>query len=97
MRGYSIKKGHKPDLHAILKNHFGVDGDVEQGMDFVANGIGKVHIKRDKSVLIIDTEPVAGVSGSVDIIKNWNDFLFEVTGRTSKERKKLMEKEAKKK
>ncbi|NIA10172.1 MAG: hypothetical protein GWP10_10725 [Nitrospiraceae bacterium] len=95
MRKYSIKKGHKPDLNAILKSYFGVEGDAEKGLDFVAEGIGKIHLKKEKNAVFIETEPVPGMSGGRDIIKKWNDFLFDVTGRTVKERKKLLEKEAK--
>jgi len=95
MREYSIKRGHKPDLNAILKSYFGVEGDFDKGLDFFADGIGKIHLKKKKNAILIETEPVPGTSGGADIIKKWNDFLFEITGRTVKERKKLMEKEAK--
>ncbi|HDH81883.1 MAG TPA: hypothetical protein ENF91_02195 [Thermoplasmatales archaeon] len=93
MRSYSIKRGHKPDLNALIKKYFGVEGDVEKGMDFEVEGIGKIHMKKEKNSLLIETEPVPSKSASVDIIKRWNDFLFDATGRTAKERKKLMEKE----
>jgi hypothetical protein len=93
MRSYSIKRGHKPDLNALIKKYFGAEGDVENGMEFVAEGIGKIHIKKEKNSILIETEPMPGDAGGVEIIKKWNDFLFEATGRTAKERKKLMEKE----
>ncbi|HHH78118.1 MAG TPA: hypothetical protein ENL18_02760 [Thermoplasmatales archaeon] len=96
MREYSIKKGHKPDLDAILKKYFGVEGDIEKGLDFVADGIGEVHFKKEKNAVLIETRPIPGMLGGADIIKKWNDFLFDVTERTVKERKKLLEKEAKK-
>ncbi|MEA2055124.1 MAG: DUF5611 family protein [Candidatus Thermoplasmatota archaeon] len=95
MREYSIKKGHNPDVNAIIKNYFGASGEVEKGMNFIVDGIGKVYMRKEKNNLLIETEPIAGMSGSIDVIKKWNDFLFEATGRTAKERKKMLEKEMK--
>jgi len=80
-------------LNALIKKYFGVEGDIEKGMEFEVDGIGKIHMKKEENSLLIETEPVPSKAGSVEIIKKWNDFLFEATGRTAKERKKLMEKE----
>jgi len=93
MRSYSIKRGHNPDLNALVRKYFGVNGDVEKGMEFVVDGIGKIHMKKEKNSLLIETEPMPSSAGGIEIIKKWNDFLFDATGRTAKERKKLMEKE----
>jgi len=35
-----------------------------------------------------DIEPPKKVSGDYSVIKKWNEFLFEATGKTTKERKK---------
>jgi len=88
MREYMIKKGYNPDLEALVNKYFGVSGDVEKGMSFEVDGIGKIDMKQDKKRLVIDIEPPKKVSGDYSIIKKWNDFLYEATGKTSKERKK---------
>ncbi|HDN96010.1 MAG TPA: hypothetical protein ENG71_02975 [Thermoplasmatales archaeon] len=93
MRKYSIKRGHKPDLNALIKRYFGVEGNVEEGIEFEAEGIGKVYMKKEGNYLIVDIVPPEKVNGSYEVLKKWNDFLFEATGRTAKERKKLLEKE----
>ncbi len=38
--------------------------------------------------LFIDIEPPKKISGDYNIIKKWNTFLFEATGKDTKERKK---------
>jgi len=88
MREYRIKRGHNPDINALLSDYFGVEGDVSKGVDFEVNPIGKISIRREKSSLFIDTVPPKKVSGDYNIIKKWNDFLFDATGKTTKERKK---------
>ena len=93
MRRYSIKRGHKPDLNALIKKYFGVEGDVEKGIEFEAEGIGKIYMKKEGNGFIVDITPTKEVTADYAILKKWNDFLFEATGRTAKERKKLMEKE----
>ena len=93
MRRYSIKRGHKPDLNALIKKYFGVEGNVEEGVEFEAEGIGKVYMKKEGNAILVDIIPPEKVTGDYAVLKKWNDFLFEATGRTAKERKKLMEKE----
>jgi len=88
MRQYLIKRGHNPDINTLLSEYFGVDGDVSKGVEFEVPSIGKISIRREKSSLFIDTEPPKKISGEIDIIKKWNDFLFDATGKTTKERKK---------
>ncbi len=95
MREYSIKRGHKVDVNALLKKYFNAEGDLEKGFEFVAEGIGNVYIKKEGNSLFIETRPLPGTRAEYAIIKKWNDFLFEATGRTAKERKKLWEKQAK--
>ncbi len=94
MRRYSIKKGHKVDLNELLKKYFNVEGNLAEGFEFEEKGIGKIFIKKEKDEIIIDIKPPEKIEANPDILKKWNNFLFEATGRTAKERKKLLEKEA---
>lgn len=96
MREYSIKRGHHPDLGALIQTYFGASGDVKKGVSFTAEGIGKIYLRQDGKSLFIETEPQPDMAGGAELIKKWNDFLFEATGRTAKERKKMMEKKVKK-
>ena len=88
MREYLIKKGYNPDISALINKHFGVKGDISKGMKFEVEGIGKIDIKQEKNILYVDIEPPKKVSGDYSIIKKWNTFLFEATGKNTKERKK---------
>jgi hypothetical protein len=45
-------------------------------------------MKQEKASLFIDIVPPKKVCGDYNIIKKWNDFLFEATGKDTKERKK---------
>jgi hypothetical protein len=45
-------------------------------------------MKQDKDSLFINIEPPKKVCGDYSIIKKWNTFLFEATGKDAKERKK---------
>jgi len=88
MREYKIKKGHNPDINAIVDKFFGAKGDIYTGMKFEVSGIGKIDMKQDKSSLFVDIEPPKTICSDYSIIKKWNDFLFEATGKDAKERKK---------
>ena len=88
MREYRIKRGYNPDVSSIIEKFYGVTGDVEEGFAFEVDGIGKIHMKQDKKSLFIDIEPPKKVSGDYNIIKQWNQFLLEATGKNTKERKK---------
>jgi len=88
MREYRIKKGYNPDIEALVDKYFGVSGDIEKGMNFEVEGIGKIDMKQDKKSLIIDIVPPKKVRGDRSVIRKWNDFLLEATGKSSKERKK---------
>ncbi len=88
MREYKIKKGHNPDIGAIIDKYFGTKGDIYKGMKFEVDGIGKIDMKQDKSILFVDIEPPKTVCSDYSIIKKWNEFLFEATGKSTKERKK---------
>ena len=88
MREYKIKRGHNPDLDTLLSQYFGAKGDIVKGMQFSVEGIGAVTIKHEKSSLFIDIVPPKTVCGDYNIIKKWNEFLFEATGKDTKERKK---------
>lgn len=95
MREYSIKRGHDPDLNALVKQYFGADGNITNGFEFQAEGIGTVSIKREGNTLKIETTPSHATQATYDTLRAWNDFLFDATGRTAKERKKFWEKEVK--
>lgn len=95
MREYSIKRGHHPDFEALLEEYFEASGDVEEGIEFTADGIGVISIRRDGKSLFIGTKPQPDMQGGVDVIRRWNDFLEEATGRTAKERKKKLTDKAK--
>jgi len=88
MREYKIKKGHNPDISTLVNKHFGAKGDIFKGMKFEVEGIGKIDMKQEKNILFVDIEPPKKVSGDYSIIKKWNTFLFEATGKDTKERKK---------
>ena len=88
MREYKIKRGHNADIEAIVSKHFGAEGDILKGMKFEVEGIGKIDMKQEKNSLIIDIEPPKKISGDYSIVKKWNTFLFEATGKDTKERKK---------
>jgi len=88
MREYRIKRGYHPDISKLVSTYFGVKGDVTQGIEFSIDNIGDVSMKQEKSSLFIDIEPPKKVSGDYSIIKKWNQFLFEATGKDTKERKK---------
>jgi len=88
MREYKIKRGHNPDIDSIVDKFFGAKGDIGKGIDFEVDGIGKIDMKQEKSSLFIDIEPPKTVCSDYSIIKKWNEFLLEATGKTTKERKK---------
>ena len=88
MREYRIKKGHNADVGALVSKYFGAKGDIYKGMNFEVEGIGKIDMKQEKSSLFVDIEPPKKVCGDYSIIKKWNTFLFEATGKDAKERKK---------
>jgi len=92
MREYRIKKGHNPDIGALVTKYFNVKGDIYKGMEFNVDGIGRINMKHDKNILFVDIEPPKKPSGDYSIIRKWNDFLYEATGFTSKERKKDLSK-----
>lgn len=88
MREYKIKRGHDPDINALVDRYFETKGDIEKGMQFSVEGIGDITMKRDKSSLMVDIIPPQKILNDYSIIKKWNEFLFEATGMNSKERKK---------
>lgn len=88
MREYKIKRGHKADLEKLISTYFGAKGDVYEGIKFEVEGIGKISMKEEKNSLFIDIVPPKKICGDYSIIKKWNTFLFEATGKDVKERKK---------
>ncbi|MBN2066469.1 MAG: DUF5611 family protein [Candidatus Thermoplasmatota archaeon] len=88
MREYRIKRGHEVDVGKLISTYFGAKGDIYKGVHFEVDGIGKVDMRQDKSSLFVEIEPPKKVCGDYSIIKKWNQFLFEATGKDTKERKK---------
>ncbi|HUS99616.1 MAG TPA: DUF5611 family protein [Candidatus Thermoplasmatota archaeon] len=88
MREYRIKRGHNPDLNALVSEYYGAKGDIRQGMQFSVEGIGTVTMRHEKSSLFIDIVPPKKVCSDYGVIKKWNEFLLTATGKDAKERKK---------
>ena len=88
MREYKIKRGYNPDINGLISDFFGANGDVTKGMDFTVEGIGDITMRQEKNLLIIDIVPPKTICGDYSVIKKWNDFLFQATGKDTKERKK---------
>jgi hypothetical protein len=88
MREYKIKRGHNPNIDQLVSKFFNVKGAAEKGIVFEVEGIGKIDLRHEKNSLFIEIEPPKKVYNDYAIIKKWNDFLFEATGKTTKERKK---------
>jgi len=98
MRSYSIKRGHNADINTLLKKYFGVDGDINSGVEFYVELMGKIYMKKEGNNLIVETTPEEVHNDEAmhkyeEMMKKWNQFLYEATGRTAKERRKLLEKE----
>lgn len=88
MRIYKIKRGHNRDINLLISDYFGAEGDINQGIIFSVDGIGKIDMKKEKNLLSVNIQPPKEITGDYSIIKKWNEFLFEATGKTTKERKK---------
>jgi hypothetical protein len=88
MREYKIKRGHNPNFESLISKFFGISGNIDEGIKFEVEGIGKIDMKLDKKSLFVDIEPPKKITGDYSIIKKWNNFLFEATGKNTKERKK---------
>ena len=88
MREYKIKRGHDADVGVLVSKYFGAKGNITTGMKFEVEGSGKIDMRQEKSSLFVDIEPPKKVCGDYSVIKKWNTFLFEATGKNTKERKK---------
>lgn len=88
MRQYKIKRGYDPDINKLISEYFGADGDIYSGVKFEVEGVGKINMKREKNSLFVEIAPPNNIVGDYSIIKKWNHFLFDATGKTTKERKK---------
>ena len=88
MRQYKIKRGYNPDINKLISEYFGAEGNIETGIKFDVEGVGKIYMKMEKKSIFVEIEPPKNISGDYSIIKKWNNFLFDATGKTTKERKK---------
>lgn len=90
MRTYSIKRGHTVDVPQLLKKYFEIDAansNIGKGHEFAVHGIGTIFIQKKGQKIFIETRE-SSPDTSIDIINKWNNFLYDLTGRTAKERKK---------
>ena len=88
MREYRIKRGHDADIGQLISSYFDAKGDIYKGIEFTVDGMGDIIMRQEKNSLFIEIVPPKTVSGDYSIIKKWNTFLFEATGKDTKERKK---------
>jgi len=88
MREYKIKKGYNADIGELISKYFEAKGDIYKGIKFEIDGIGRIDMRQEKNSLFVDIIPPKKVCSDYSIIKKWNDFLFEATGKGAKERKK---------
>ena len=90
MRTYSIKRGHTANASQLLKKYFEIDvasSDIDKGCEFTIPGIGTIFIQKSVQKVSIETRK-SSPDTSIDVVKKWNNFLYDLTGRTAKERKK---------
>ena len=73
MREYRIKRGHDADVGQLISSYFDAKGDIYKGIEFTVEGMGDITMRQEKNSLFIEI---------------WNTFLFEATGKDTKERKK---------
>ncbi len=100
MRAYDIKRGHFSSLEGdglqeLMKKHFG--NVRKEGEHWVSTygAIRTLRVKLDgKTKLLAETEMNSNVDDKTaqETIKRYNQFLFEATGFTAKERKKRFSK-----
>ena len=88
MREYKIKRGHKVDLEKLVSTYFGAKGDIYKGIKFEVEGVGEISMRHEKDSLFIGIVPPKTICSDYSIIKKWNAFLLEATGKDTKERKK---------
>ena len=88
MREYKIKRGHNADIGTLVTKYFGAKGNIYKGINFEVEGIGEINMREEKNSLFIDIVPPKTICGEYSIIKKWNEFLSEATGKDVKERKK---------
>ena len=92
MRAYFIKRGHTANVPQLLKKYFEIDvssSDIGKGCEFIVQGIGTIFIQKMGQKVSIETRK-SSPDPSIDVIKKWNNFLYDLTGRTAKERKKSL-------
>ena len=90
MRTYTIKRGHTSNVPQLLKKYFDIDAtvsDIDKGCEFTTPEIGTIFIQKKGQKVSIETRK-SSPNTSIDVIKKWNNFLYNLTGRTAKERKK---------
>lgn len=89
MRGYPVKRGHKPDLEQIMKECF---NNVREENKMLVSSFGalkKIRVWMDAKKVFVETEmKTTDDETGLKTIKAYNRFLESVTGYTAKERMK---------
>jgi len=88
MREYKIKRGHNVNIENLVSTYFGATGEIYNGIKFEVDGIGNISMRQEKNSIFVEIIPPKKICSDYSIIKKWNDFLFEATGKNAKERKK---------
>ena len=71
-----------------MLQYFSVDGGtIEEGVKFIVEGIGQIFMEKKGLSVFVEIKPMS-TGGDFEMIKKWNAFLYDLTGKTTKERKK---------
>ncbi len=96
MRLYEFKRGHRKgieEIEEIMREIFGKVESKEGRLISSFKGLSRIEVWLQDKKLAVETESrEVGEEDAMETLRKWNDFLFRVTGYTSKERKKKMSK-----
>jgi hypothetical protein len=104
MQDYEIKKGHYANIEgdklgSIINDVFGNVNKLDNGsFESTFGAIAKLNVTiKDKKTITVDTVMNSKVDANTaaDTVRRYNTFLEKVTGLTSKERVKRVQKKAK--
>ncbi|HEQ79219.1 MAG TPA: hypothetical protein ENN76_03020 [Euryarchaeota archaeon] len=103
MQNYDIKKGHWKNIEGdrlvqLIKEIFGNASVKGDAVVTSYKAIKKLTVRtKGKTVITLETEMNPDVSDvdATDTISKYNDFLFKVTGFTSKQRRQKLNKKIK--
>ena len=96
MRLYDFKRGHRKsmdEIEGIMKEMFNDVRRENERIYATYKGLAKIEVWLEGKKLAAETTSrEVSNEDAMDTLKKWNEFLFKVTGYTSKERKKKMTK-----